>query len=298
MSSWPNLFVVGAAKAGTTSLWRYLAAHPDVFMARVKEPHFFSGQGTALYPAIRDQHAYLALFAHARTRFRGEASPSYLWWEPAAARIKEVRPDARIVIALRDPVERAYAMYWHNVRIGLERGSFESAVARDLESRSAVPPHVLRSRYARDVARYLRLFEPNVHVILFEELVRDVRVELAALFAFLGVDTAVAGSIDGKRHNPFVRPRNRLAARLLTSERVRRTGQRLVPRPLRWPVERALLRTGSKPALDPDTEVLLTDFYRPDVLELTRLLGRSLPWPRWPEATADAEHARLAHAAG
>ena len=298
MSSWPNLFVVGAAKAGTTSLWRYLAAHPDVFMARVKEPHFFSGQGTTLYPGIRDEDAYLRLFVNAGARFRGEASPSYLWWEPAAARIKEASADARIVIALRDPVERAYSVYWHSLRIGVERGGFGAAVARGLESRSPVPPFVLRSRYARDVARFMRLFGPNVHVMLSEELARDVRREVETLFTFLGVDPTVAGRIDLKQHNAFVRPRNRVAAGLLGSERVRKTGQQVVPRSLRWPIERALLRTGSKPPLDADTDALLTDFFRSDVLEVARLLRRPLPWARWPEAAAEAEQARLAHAPG
>jgi hypothetical protein len=297
-SPWPNLFVVGAAKAGTTSLWRYLDAHPDIFMARIKEPHFFSGQGTSLYPGVHDEEAYLRLFAHARTRFRGEASPSYLWWEPTAARIKDAAPDASIVIALRDPVDRAYAMYWHEVRLGRERGSFEAAVARQLDSQLAVPPYVLRSRYARDVCRYLCLFGSNVHVILFEELARDVRRELRVLFMFLGVDSAVAAHIDAKQHNPFVRPRNGVAARLLASERARKTGQRLVPRRLRWPVERSLLQMGAKPALHSDTDALLTDFFRSDVLELAQLLGRSLPWARWPEVAPEAGRRRLAHVAG
>jgi hypothetical protein len=296
---WPNLFLVGAAKAGTTSLWRYLAAHPEVFMAPVKEPHFFSGQGTRLYPAIRDDHAYLRLFERARTRLLGEASPSYLWHEPAAARIKEASPDAKILISLRDPVERAYATYWHSLRLGLERESFAAAVARHVSSRSeAAAPYVSRSQYTRDVARYLRLFGPNVHVVVVEKLARDARRELAAIFAFLGVDPAFAGRIDTRPHNAFVRPRGRLASALLASERVRLTGQRLVPRALRWPIERTLLERGPKPALDPETDALLTDFFRSDVLALARLLGRALPWPRWPETAAAVEGIPRKQAAG
>src|SRR5437763_505157 len=102
---WPNLFVVGAPKAGTTSLWLYLDRHPDIWMAPVKEPQFFSG-------LWYDQDSYLRLFAPgARFKLRGEASPSYLAKAGVAEASKRVSPDARIVIMLRDPVERAYSKY-------------------------------------------------------------------------------------------------------------------------------------------------------------------------------------------
>ena len=102
-SPWPNLFIVGAAKGGTTSLWRCLAEHPEIFMSRLKEPHFFSRHQPPIYPTVHDEAAYLRLFAGARTRLRGEASPSYLWSEAAAARIERVSPDARILVALAEP---------------------------------------------------------------------------------------------------------------------------------------------------------------------------------------------------
>lgn len=281
---WPNLFVVGAAKAGTTSLWRYLGEHPEIFMAEMKEPHFFSRHRPALFPVVHDEASYLRLFSRARTRLRGEASPSYLWSEPAAARIKAASPEAKIVIALRDPVERTYSIYWHQVRLGLERESFPAAIARELEAGSPTEDAVnRRSMYSADVGRFLRLFGRNVHVVVFEELIRDVRARLAELFAFLEVDAEVAGRIDPERHNPFALPRGRLATRLLHSERTRRTARWLVPYPLRWPIERRLLETRPKPALDAETDRLLTELFRADVRETELLLGRRLPWPRWSE---------------
>ena len=90
------------------------------------------------------------------------------------------------MISLRDPVERAYSVYWHRARVGRERLRFADAVAAELEpdfptERSEYLWHL---RYAEDVARYLRLFGANVRVFVFEELVREVRRELVALFAF------------------------------------------------------------------------------------------------------------------
>ncbi len=276
-ASWPNLFVVGAAKAGTTSLWRYLSAHPAIFMARVKEPHFFSQYDEGLFPVVHDEASYLRLFAHARTPLRGEASPSYLWNEAAAERIKRASPRAKILIALRDPVERMQALYWHRVRIGFERQSFADAFERESSL------YARRGRCAADVRRFLRLFGPDVRVLVFEELVRDFRRELAAVFAFLGVDPTVAERIELGAHNRFALPRNAVAAGLLRSARARRAARHVVPHALRAPIEDLLMKRGTKPALDPDLDRTLTAFFRPDVRELERALGRALPWARWTE---------------
>lgn len=281
-SPWPNLFIVGASRAGTTSLSRYLGAHPEIFMTPFKEPHFFSGHRHPLLPFVHDQNAYLRLFAGAREPVRGEASTSYLANEAAAVRIKEVSPDARILIALRDPVDRAYSVFWRRVRTGLERRSFAAAVAQELDPGFGEPSsYAWSSRYAGNVRRFLRVFGPNVRIVVFEELIRDVPRELAGVFAFLGVDAAVAERIPPEKHNPFAMPRNRLAARLLGSSRARRVGRALVPFALREPLERRLVETRAKPPIDRETERLLIEFFAPDVRELATLLGRSLPWPRW-----------------
>src|SRR5262245_16436607 len=113
----PNFFIVGAAKAGTTSLHAYLSAHPQVFMPALKEPHYFadfelSPEFDNFMPVIRDQPAYQDLFRGSQgSTAVGEASPSYLCDPAAAARIKAAIPDAKIVISLRNPVDRAYSHY-------------------------------------------------------------------------------------------------------------------------------------------------------------------------------------------
>ena len=129
----PNLFVVGAVKAGTTSLWTHLDAHPDVFMSRPKEPHFFSRARMPADQLVKDPVEYAGLFARgAALRYRGDASPSYLWDPDSPARIKEAVPDARIIISLRDPVDRAYANYLGHIREGLDPRTFRDAVRAEL----------------------------------------------------------------------------------------------------------------------------------------------------------------------
>jgi hypothetical protein len=284
--AWPNLFVVGAARAATTSLWRYLGQHPEIFMASVKEPHFFSAYRPPVYGGVYDEASYLRLFAGATTPLQGEASPSYLWSEVAAGRIERVSPDAKILIVLRDPVERAHSLFWHRWRLGLERASFAAAVSGELAS-SKRSHYLGRSRYATDVARFVSLFGVNVRVILFEELVSDVRRALAGVFDFLQVDPAPAAAVEPETHNSFAVPRGPLARRALGSTHARRAARRLVPHELRWPIERRLLETAPKPPLEPDLDRLLTDVFTPEVRELAHVLGRPLPWRRWPDVAAE-----------
>ena len=155
----PNLFVVGAAKSGTTSLWTHLDAHPDVFMSRPKEPHFFSRATTPVEQLVKDPVEYAGLFARgAAHRYRGDASPSYLWDPDSSARIREAVPGARIIISLRDPVERAYSNYLGHLRAGLDARSFLDAIRAELADDDvdlgALPvPYVTRGFYDEQVAR-------------------------------------------------------------------------------------------------------------------------------------------------
>jgi hypothetical protein len=279
---WPNLFVVGAAKAGTTSLWRYLDQHPAVFMSPVKEPHFFSSFVPGLFPAVKEEEEYLQLFAAGRdATLRGEASPSYLWDPRSPAAIKSASPEAKIVIALRDPVERAYAFYWTGVKYGGRTESFLEAVRREVALPEPEWPSTLYvgySLYADGVRRYLDAFGDAVTVIFFEELGRDTRGELRRLFARLGVDPAPADAMDVERHNSFALPRNELSRRVLTFRPLRDAARAVVPARLRPRVERILLSSPPRPEMEPEARRLLEEAFAPERPRLEAMLGRQLPW--------------------
>ena len=133
---WPNLFLVGAAKAGTTSVYDELARHPAIYMSPMKEPHYFSRiqpspERAAFFPHVTDEDEYMALFdGVTEERLVGEASTSYLWDASAAERIQSVAPEASILIMLRNPVERAYSQYWNDVREGIEARSLHRCPRR------------------------------------------------------------------------------------------------------------------------------------------------------------------------
>jgi Sulfotransferase family len=279
----PNLFVVGAAKAGTTSLWRYLDAHPDVFMSRVKEPHFFSRFGRGV-EVVKDPADYARLFADGEgRRYRGEASPSYLPDPETPDRLRDACPEARILVSLRDPVERAYANYWTYVGLGLERRSFPDAVreelaASEVDFAATPPPFVRRGFYAEQLERYRAAFGAAAVLVLFlDELAADVRGTMRRVFERLDLDPEPAESIDPVAHFPFHAPRNGAAAAALRVPGARRIGDAVLSGRMRSFVERAIFRY-EKPPLDPETRALLRRVYAPHDRRLEELLGARLPW--------------------
>lgn len=284
---WPNLFLVGAAKAGTTSVYDELARHPAIYMSPIKEPHFFSRiqpspERAAFFPHISDQGEYLALFDRATDeQLVGEASTSYLWDSDAAERIKQVAPEANILIMLRDPVERAYSQYWNDVREGFERRAFLEAVTEEQQrgpgAWGVTSLYIDCGRYADQVQRYLDRFGARVLVSFFEDFVADQPAAVAVIQAFLGVAPAdeAAGP---RRMNPTSLPRNVLSGRILGSGRMRRLARATVPRPLRARLRGTLLKEVSPTPMDPDTRALLTELFRPEVERLAELLGRTPPW--------------------
>ena len=279
---WPNLFIPGAPKAGTTSLWRHLNAHPEIYMSPVKEPGFLSrdhGGG-----GIGDERTYLGLFAGAASeKWRGEASTAYFADDSSPSRIKAASPDSRILIVLRDPVERAYSDYWYYVRREKEKRSFREAadqilsLPRELRPAGTFNHYVDRSFYLERLERYLDVFGDDVLVLFQEELRGDERSVMRAVFAFLDVAPDPAESLSQQTQNEFELPRSGLGARLVRSPALLAVGRRL-PKGPRRKVVRMATRTRKKPEMDRATRERLRVLYEPEREPLERLLGRPLPW--------------------
>lgn len=285
----PNLFIVGAAKAGTTSLYHYLRQHPDIFMSPVKEPHFFSqvrpdpAQRTFM-TIVSDEQAYAELFREATDeRFVGEASPSYLWDTETPGRIRESSPDARIIILLREPVSRAHSHYLMDVREGRQWLSFYDALktdyARQRKGWGISHLYVELGQYCEQVSRYLQHFGPErVLVLFFEALAGDPRATLEDVLGFLGTDLTALDGIHYDKLNPYAAPRSNLSRRVLGTNRWRGLRQRLPDWLKRFARSRLLLRQEEKPQLDARAVAFLQEIYEPDRTCLEDLLQRPLPW--------------------
>jgi hypothetical protein len=287
---WPNFFLVGAAKAGTTSIYAHLSQHPSVFFPSLKEPHFFAQVRPApeqryLIEAITKRSVYLRLFMRAGDHpVVGDASPSYLWHPEVPRRIRAVVPEAKIAAILRDPVERAFSHYLMDYREGAQSKSFYQALLADMSRHDKgwgiSDLYYELGLYAGQVRRYLNTFKlERVKILMFEDFRRDPGRVLRELAAFLDLDPAPFAHIDASRHyNSYAAPRNQLLRRLAGAKFSRVLGQALMPRALGdFIFERIFLKQAPKPRLDPRARELLCSLYAPDLDDLEELLGRHLP---------------------
>jgi hypothetical protein len=204
----PNFFIAGTARAGTTSLWEYLRQHPDIYMPPVfelKEPSFFCDSY-----GIKDWKQYLELFAEGRGRkMIGEASGPYLTSPESPARIREAFPEARFIISLRNPADRAFSKYkWMRANRFESAPSFEEALKLE-ESRAASDDfrknngqyfynflYFQSGRYVEQVRRFFETFgREQVRVVIFEEWTRQPLETVREIFSFLGVDAQFAPQI-------------------------------------------------------------------------------------------------------
>lgn len=178
----PNLFIVGAARSGTTSLWQYLRQHPNVFMPEDelhKEPAFFSVKGCNI-----GYKRYLNIFkgVDKMHEWIGEASTAYLTDWTSSKRLHEFNPNAKIIIMLRNPADRAYSLYNWMVQDGYEYAeSFEKALELEVERINKKIPNWFEPEYYwnymyfnsglyyEQVKRYLQLFRENVLVVKLDD---------------------------------------------------------------------------------------------------------------------------------
>lgn len=294
----PNLFVVGAPKAGTTAMHAYLAKHPDVFMSRVKEPTWF-GSDLPGERYCRDLAEYLELFEAARDeRWIGEASPWYLISHTAAREIHDFSPDARIVAMLRDPVALIESLHASALFSGDEdvtdiRRALELEPARRSGQALAPLSKLPQATFYRAIVdfvpqleRYLEVFgRGRVHVIVFDDLARDPAATYRAVLEFLGIDPSFRPRLEVVNPNRVVRSSALRRFYLEPPPRARAVLKRLVPRPLirrvwtqgLWPLlYQANTRHAARRPMPVDLRAALRAETRPSVRQLSGLLGRDL----------------------
>lgn len=241
----PNFFVIGAAKSGTTALYHYLGQHPQIFLPIVQEPNYFAfgqqandyvGPGGSPAPerTIGEAEEYEALFAGSGAiSARGDISPLYLYVPGTAERLKDAVPDAKVLVILRNPVDRAYSAYMHACRDAREPiSSFLDAVRREPQRVAANWGFLWRYTdmgfYSHRLARYYSVFPSRqVLVLLYDDLVIDAVDVCRRIASFLHVDFAFTPRVD-VRYNVSGIPRSRLAHNLLGRSELIKTAARVL----------------------------------------------------------------------
>jgi hypothetical protein len=270
---WPNFFIVGVAKAGTTSLYDWLKEHSQVYMSPVKEPTFFARDLAIGHRVIvKDQDEYLRLFSSARGyEAIGEASIEYFRYaDPVAERIKRMIPHAKIIIILRDPLERAYSHYLMFFRNSRVAKSFCDA----LRDPKLYPIYV--QTYTGPVRQFLKVFGvERVLVLMFEELKKEPHKVLLRTARFLNIDIDPMANIKLYAKNRGGIPRGEWSRWIFSLRYRLRIGSIPLPKWIK-PLLRQFLLLPTPP-IDPKAVDCLRPIFEKDLAELEQLLGRPLP---------------------
>ena len=292
MEKWSNFFIVGAPKAGTTSLHEYLKKIPGIFMSPVKEPYYFCPnlvkENDSVITPIRNKEKYLELFENAENEtILGESSVHYLADPDSPKLIHEVSPNAKILISLRDPIERELSHYSMLYDRGLLTSSFHQELEKELNKKADYLEPCIRlnaGKYVDSIKRFLKIFgKENVKIIIFEEWKIETEKTIEDILKFLGLNQPIY-EIENKIYNKYVGkkkvPRGKISQRLLQSEHAKSLVRRLIPNSGRIFLQERILtkQEGRKPKLTPQDREFLKNYYREDVKKLETLLGRKLPW--------------------
>ena len=288
MSRLPTFVVIGAMRAGTTSLYAHFREHPEIFVSPEKETDYFSlGDLRKDEPPRERPRRASTLSAYQESfrgsswaKARGEASPSYLFHGlRSAPRMSAIIPEAKLICVLRDPIDRAYSHFGLNRKFGLEPlADFESAIAAEREPERAGMQrfaYLGASRYHEDLRAFASRFPPaQLRVLRFEEFRRDPAATMRQLYDFIGVDPGFVPDV-AVRHNRSGEHRASLLRQAL----------RRMPRLRRAVLRRLSPRLGSRfadlvlhpqPPLAREVRRRLLEGFSDEVRGLERLLGWDL----------------------
>ncbi len=299
MNDFPDFIIAGAAKCGTTSLSRYLDAHPEIYLPS-RELNFFpfwneqSGKNVQSdykvlnHPFITRLDIYKKYYKNVKAPVKGEKSVSYFYPSFSKATIKNIiriHPDPgklKLIILLRNPVDRAFSQYIHN-RDFHEKLSFDEAVEawpqREKEGWIPAYDYLGAGLYAEPMASYMQHFS-QIKVYLFEDLKNNPEKVLGDLYTYLGVSEMLTGNYT-IRYNVSKIPRNKLIHYLyqgliaynplkyvlkymMTDERFQALKLKLVS------------YTHYKPEVPDETRRRLVQYYKKDITALQKLINRDL----------------------
>jgi Sulfotransferase family len=279
----PNFLIIGAHKAGTSSLHRYLQQHPEVFLPTLKEPRFFSydpdgadvepspyAWGPRVHP-ITTWSEYLDLFSPVTTeKAIGEASPCYLNHPRCPVRIKQALPDVRLIVSLRDPADRAYSGYLMAVRDTGETRPFSDIIGGP---RTAWHDHLA---YYHSCRRYLECFpRGRLKFVRAETLNSQPAKVLKDICSFLEIDPGFEPDTSTQFNKGGI-PRSRRLHRVLDNRHVRRLRPYI---PVSFRNSLKLLRQANlrePPGLDSAVRARIIELLREDILRLQDLLDIDL----------------------
>ncbi len=280
---------IGAAKSGTTWLSDCLREHPQVCMSEPKEVNYFnesiSPADTLLYKYKRNPHFrkslqwYFRHFSHSKPdQLKAEFSVIYLSDKTAPVKIKETFPDVKLLVCLRNPIDRAYSHYWmYHSYFKVEKRSFEEAINHDTMYLDA-------GFYSQQLKHYLSFFDKSqIHLILFDDIKANPESEFKKVCEFLNIDSTFVPSALRKKSNES--KISRFKKFPIITESISRTLSLLKLGFLlqgirKLGIKKFIMALGTKktsyPPMNPETRPYLFNLYQRDIEDLQSMLNRDL----------------------
>jgi len=293
----PNFFIIGAAKSGTTALYRYLRQHPEIFMTERKEPHHFSytyvtkqtnGPNDYIRSAITDDVEYEHLFDDVRDeKAIGEASPTYIYVPGTAERIFEKIPQAKLIAIFRNPSDRAYSAFMHCIRDNRETVSTfkEALYLEDERVNNHWGPiyHYKRMGfYCEQLTRYFKVFpQQQIKVVIYDDFSATPNLVISDLYQFLGVDSTFEPDMSSKP-NVSGTPKNEVLQKAMNEifakpNPIRSIARFLFSDVVRWRVTSSLRNKNLEHVNMPeDMRNELISLFRSEIICLQSLIDRDL----------------------
>lgn len=306
---YPDFFVVGAQKSATTTLYQALSQHPAVFVPPIKEPNYFcsdisqqllklSASAQSRLFVIKNkkrlesllkrdvlaahvvyEDLYLDLFRAAKPgMLKGDFSVNYLYSETAASEIRRKCPDARIIAVIRNPIDRAYSQYAMSVMLGVEHRDFSTAIREEMDEGFQMvninsKGYLGRGLYYKQLKRYFDEFpKEQILVVRSEDLLGKSQSTMSDICTFLGIpeiEFTLSHEFGGKTAR-FSR-----LNLLLMRYAIKPFFGNWLPRKLKDKLKNYYYIAGVKRKILDEDRQTLCDFFREDIAELEKLLGRS-----------------------
>ena len=285
----PNFLIVGVQKAGTTSIYNYLREHPQVYMSSVKETNFLEKDWENLPPEQQNKNGivtlekYSELFAGVKDEIAiGEASPNYLFhYESSAARIKKYVPNAKLIVVLRNPVERAYSDHLMHMRDAIGYRSLSEQIKY-----SSHKSFILRKGFYYVPLKYYfdQFGQEQIKVFFYDDLRDNSQEFMQSIYQYLGVNDEFVPNTTRKAQVAKI-PKNKTINNLLNRKNILRSTTASILKKVMSVETRQQLRdrlinlnsqTKKAVPLSAEDRQQLIELYREDILQLQDLVGRDL----------------------
>ena len=283
-----DFFIVGAPKAGTTSLYFYLNEHPQIEMSSVKEPDYFSNkemQTQNLYykkQRIDTLKKYNALYSEKKNLVRGEASVSYLYYSGVPKKIFEYNTKSKIIIMIRNPVERAFSHYLMDKRLGYISENFETIINQKYSDKKLnlfYQQYIELGKYTEQIKRYFDVFRSeNILFIDYDDFVSRTSQEIDKVYSFLNIDNSATSQVN-KIYNSYTNPNNKIVNYLYSFVFLRSLANYFFSALIKEKIQRIFFVHSEKPVLIKESRNLLINYFSKDINNLSKLLNKD--YTKW-----------------